>query len=101
MKRKNCILLFLVLMVTITLTGCGGSNLNTERHLESGAIDAEYEGIPNPKLIVKMKLTPDEQAGNFEKVPIVTKSSKADLEAEIGEQMNNEEEGSDTPRPKI
>lgn len=102
MHRKLVVVLWLALALTIFITGCSTGQGPHEVILESGAINTDYMGDPDPQLVVEMKLTPEEQAGNFEKVPVKTKSSMSELQAEIKEDSTTQEAGgADTPRPKI
>lgn len=101
LHRKLVLLLWLVVAITIFAAGCSTANGPNEVILESGAIDTDYTGDPDPQLVVEMKLTPKERTGVFEKVPAKTISSKAELEVEEEDNTDREVGEADAPRPKI
>lgn len=101
MYRKLIFVLGLVLAFTIFTAGCSTASGPNEVMIESGVIDSDYMGNPNPQLVVEMKLTPAEREGNFEKIPAKTKSSLAETERTKEDDTATEASAAEAPRPKI
>lgn len=83
-----CILVLAVLL----LTGCQTASPGSQSQVDSGVIDQDYAGTPNPEVPKELKLTEKEKKEGVQKITI-----KCGVEKEIPREVPEEPAGNTQP----
>ncbi|SMC44964.1 hypothetical protein [Sporomusa malonica] len=104
MSRKYLLLLVIILFSTsILITACGTTTAPKAVQLDNGAMDQSYQGVAQPTVPKKLKLSEAELKNGIKKFPIRSSSGQQLIpEAEVKDMpIQDKEQASDVAKPQV
>lgn len=103
MSRKYLLLVIILLGTSILITACGATTAPQNVQLDNGAMDQSYQGVAQPTVPKKLKLSEDELKNGIKKFPIHSNTGQQLIpEAEVKDiPIQDKEQASDVAKPQV